>query len=287
MLAQVRSFFAKRSVLEVDTGALVKCPPNDSYIDVIGVDQEGGYLHTSPEYAMKRLLSEGIGDCYFLGHVYRKGELGALHNPEFTMVEWYRLGLSLAGMIQETGDFLSLFFGPKPIRTIGYREAFERYVGIDYSRAPLSELHRLTHSAWPRDTCIYSLITRCIEPQLGCGELTVLTDFPPSEAALACVIEKRGELVAERFEIYHEGIELTNGYRELSDGQELRRRFEEKNRARLSEGKEAYPIDEKFLTALRTLPDCSGVALGFDRALMLRHKLQSIKQVIPFAWDEL
>lgn len=287
MLAQARAFFAERGVLEVDTGALVKCPPNDSNIDVIGVDQDNGYLHTSPEYAMKRLLAEGLGDCYFLGHVFRKGELGALHNPEFTMVEWYRVGLSFAAMIQETCDFLFLFFGPKPIRLLSYREAFERYVGIDYTNVPLAELQRLTHSAWPRDTCIYYLITHQIEPRLGDGELTVLTDFPPHEAALACVVEKNGEFVAERYEIYHQGVELTNGYHELSDSAELRRRFSEKNKARLAEGKEPYALDEKFLAALQTLPDCCGVALGFDRALMLRHKLKSIKHVIPFAWDEL
>lgn len=287
MLARARAFFAERGVLEVDTGALVKCPPNDSNIDVIAVDHDNGFLHTSPEYAMKRLLSEGIGDCYFLGHVYRKGELGDLHNPEFTMAEWYRLGISFADMIQETCDFLFLFFGPKPIRLLSYREAFKQYVGIDYSRASLDELHHLTHSSWPRDTCLYYLITHNIEPNLGHKELTVLTDFPLSEAALACVVEKNGELVAERYEIYHEGVELTNGYHELSDATELRRRFEEKNSARLAEGKAPYALDEKFLASLKTLPDCCGVALGFDRALMLRHKLKSIKPVIPFAWDQL
>lgn len=287
MLARARAFFAERGVLEVDTGALVKRPPNDSNIDVIGVDQDNGYLHTSPEYAMKRLLAEGIGDCYFLGHVFRKGELGSLHNPEFTMVEWYRVGLSFAAMIQETCDFLALFFGPKPIRLLSYREAFERYVGIDYTRSQLSELQQLTNSTWPRDTCLYYLATHQIAPHLGRGELTALTDFPSDQAALACVVEKNGELVAERYEIYHEGVELTNGYHELSDAEELRRRFAEKNKTRLAEGKEPYALDEKFLAALQTLPDCCGVALGFDRALMLRHKLKSIKQVIPFAWDEL
>lgn len=286
MLARARAFFAERHVLEIDTGALVKCPPNDSHIDVIRVDQDGGFLHTSPEYALKRLLAEGIGDCYFLGHVYRKGELGLLHNPEFTLVEWYRLGISFAAMIQETCEFLFLFFGEKPIRTIGYREAFKKYVEIDPSQASLDELHRLTRSSWPRETCLYYLITHLIEPKLGRGELTVLTDFPPQEAALACVVEKNGETVAERYEIYHEGVELTNGYHELSDAEELRRRFEEKNWERQAEGKEPYALDEKFLAALKTLPDCCGVALGFDRALMLRHKVRSIKEVLPFAWDE-
>ncbi len=285
LLARARAFFAERGVLEVDPGALIKCPPNDSNIDVIGVDQEGGFLHTSPEYAMKRLLAEGIGDCYYLGHVFRKGELGALHNPEFTMVEWYRLGFSLAEMIQETCEFLFLFLGEKAIRPISYREAFARYVGIDYTQTPLSELHQLTPAPWSREVCLHYLITHRIEPQLGRGELTVLTDFPPEEAALACIVEKNGEPLAERYEIYHEGVELTNGYHELSDATELRRRFLQKNEERLAVGKEAYPLDEEFLGALQTFPDCCGVALGFDRALMLRHQLSSIRPVIPFAWN--
>ncbi len=286
MLAQARAFFAERGVLEVDTGALVKCPPNDSHIDCIGVDQDNGFLHTSPEYAMKRLLSEGLGDIYYLGHVFRKGELGALHNPEFTMVEWYRLHLSFPQMIQETCEFLFLFLGPLPIETLSYRHAFETLVGIDYSRISLQALQQLTQSAWPRDTCLYYLLTHRIEPQLGRQGLTVLTDFPPQEAALACVIEKEGEAVAERYEIYHKGIELCNGYHELSDAIELRRRFHQKNREREAEGKAPYALDEKFLSAFATFPACCGVALGFDRALMLRHKLRSIKAVIPFAWEE-
>ncbi len=283
MLAKARAFFATRNVLEVDTGALVKCPPNDKNIDVIAVDQDNGYLHSSPEYAMKRLLAEGIGDCYYLGHVFRKGELGHLHNPEFTMVEWYRLGVTFSDMIQETCEFLFLFFGPQPIRLLSYREAFEQYVGINYSTISLSELHQLTHSDWPRDTCIHYLLSHQIEPHLGQNNLTVIIDYPPHEAALACVTEKNGELVAERYEIYHQGVELTNGYHELSDAEELRRRFDRINLSRA----EPYALDEKFLTALKHLPECCGVALGFDRALMLRHKLKSIKQVIPFAWDEL
>lgn len=283
MLAQARTFFAERGVTEVDTGALVKCPPNDSNIDVIAVNQDNGYLHTSPEFAMKRLLAAGLGDCYFLGHVFRKGELGHLHNPEFTMVEWYRLGISFSDMIQETCEFLFLFLGPQPIRSLSYREAFEQYVGINYSTISLQELHRLTQTTWSRETCLYYLLSHQIEPKLGSNELTVLTDYPLQQAALACVKEKNQELVAERYEIYYQGVELANGYHELSDADELRRRFHTINLTR----SEPYAIDEKFLSALHHLPDCCGVALGFDRALMLKHKLKSIKQVIPFAWDEL
>jgi len=284
MLAKARAFFAERGVMEVDTGALVKCPPNDSHIDAIGADQDNSFLHTSPEYAMKRLLSEGMGDIYFLGHVFRKGELGSLHNPEFTMVEWYRLHIPFAEMIQETCAFLSLFLGSLPIHTISYREAFERYVGIDYTAISLTTLQQMTKSSWPRDTCLSSLLTEKIEPRLGQKTLTVLTDFPQREAALACITQKKGETVAERYEIYHKGIELCNGYHELRDAKELRRRFHELNKERQAEGKAPYPLDEKLLAA--PLPECCGVALGFDRALMLRHKLASIRHVLPFSWEE-
>ncbi len=287
MLARARGFFAERGVLEIDCGALVRRAPLDTNIDCIAVDQDDGFLHTSPEYALKRLLSSGISDCYFLGHVYRKGELGDRHNPEFTMVEWYRLGFTFEEMIRETAEFLFLFFGEKPIRLLPYRKAFEEYVGIDYEKASLADLQKMTHTTWDRETCIHYLVSHEIEPNLGRGELTVLTDFPPHEAALACTKVKNGEEVAERFECYHEGIELTNGYHELSDAKELERRFQKTNAKRLQDGKAPYALDEKFLSALEKLPDCCGVALGFDRALMLRHKTQSIKQVIPFAWDEL
>jgi lysyl-tRNA synthetase class 2 len=203
------------------------------------------------------------------------------------MVEWYRVGISFADMIQETCEFLFLFFGPKPIRLLSYRDAFQEYVGIDYTKITLPELQKLTQSTWERDTCLHYLITHQIEPKLGLGELTVLTDFPPHEAALACLQTKNGEEVAERYEIYHEGVELTNGYHELADANELRTRFIKKNLERTKEGKAPYTLDEKFLSSLKTLPDCCGVALGFDRALMLKHKLRSIRPIIPYAWDEL
>lgn len=287
MLAKARAFFDSRGVLEIDSGAMVRKAPLDNNIECIAVDQDNGFLHTSPEYALKRLLAQGIGDCYFLGHVFRKGELGHLHNPEFTMVEWYRCGFSFEEMIRETAQFLFLFFEERPLRLLPYREAFEQYVGIDYKKESLSGLQKLTQSKWDRETCIHYLVSHFIEPKLGQNDLTALIDFPPHEAALACVIEKKGELVAERFELYYEGVELTNGYHELSDSAELKSRFAKTNEKRMLEGKAPYALDEKFLESLSQLPDCCGVALGFDRAMMLRHKIRSIKQVIPFAWDEL
>lgn len=296
MLQEARAFFAARRILEVDCCALRPCAAIDANIDVIKASPsnfETGFLHTSPEYAMKRLLARGSGDIYYLGHVFRKGDIGRLHNPEFAMAEWYRQGIPFSELIQETCDFLFLFLGPLPIRTIGYREAFERYAGIDYTAASLGEIQKTAHKFgasdsdhWNRGTYIHFLLTHAIEPHLGRKELTILTDYPPHEAALAKVIEKNGEKVAERFEVYHESVELANGYHELADSSELRQRFHKENEIRRSQGKESYRLDEPFLAALDDgFPECCGVSVGFDRALMLRRKAQSLAEVLPFAWE--
>lgn len=299
MLAKARAFFAERGILEVDCCSLNPHAAIDSNIDVIPAEVapfQMGYLHTSPEYNMKKLLTRGIGDIFFLGHVFRQGEIGRLHNPEFTMAEWYRLGFSFDQMIQETCDFIALFLTDLPIRKIGYREAFETYVGIDYSRATLLELHRTAHrlnlslspdyADWSRAAFIHFLLTHAIEPHLGRKEFTVLIDYPPDEAALSRLIEKNGETVAERFEIYCEGVELANGYHELHDSKELRRRFHDENALRTKTGKPTYPLDEKFLSAIGSqFPDCCGVSVGFDRLLLLKHQAQSLSDVLAFSWE--
>lgn len=285
MLSKARDFFQKRNVLEVDVGTLMKNAPIDANIDCFSVEGGHAYLHTSPEYALKRLLSSGVGDCYFLGHVYRKEEHGRYHNPEFTMVEWYRIGFSFSEMIQETAEFLFLFFGYLPISTISYQEAFEKFVGIDIKSIPLETLQSIAGQKWSEKECLQYLLSHKIEPHLGYKELTILIDYPPDEAALAKTETTQNETVAKRFEIYYQGIELANGYDELADAEELQKRFEKINVEREISGKERYTLDEKFLASLKTFPECSGVALGFDRALMLYMKEKSIKDVIPFAWD--
>jgi elongation factor P--(R)-beta-lysine ligase len=288
MLGLSRQFFQTRNVLEVDCGALVKRAPIDSNIDVISAfvtSSQQGFLHTSPEYAMKRLLAIGLGDIFFLGHVYRKGEIGRLHNPEFTMAEWYRLGYSLQDLIQETCAFLSLFLGPLNTSTLSYRDAFKKFVNINYSEDNIHHLIPKEGSNWSRSESLSYILSHHIEPLLGKGELTILTDYPPSDAALSCLIEKNNELVAERFEIYYEGVELANGYHELSNADELTIRFEKENRAREQRGEDPYLLDEEFLSAMKKgLPDCSGVSVGFDRALMLRHKCKYLSEILPFAW---
>ena len=291
-LAAARTFFSQRDLLEVDCGALVRSPPIDSNIDVMSVSvtpHETGYLHTSPEYAMKKLLSEGIGDIFYLGHVFRKEESGPRHNPEFTMAEWYRVGFSLPEMIQETCEFIALFTGSLPLRILSYREAFQHYVRIDYTKDPLLDAaknHRIDlpedAHLWSRDELLDLLLSHIIEPKLGQKEMTILTDYPPNQAALACLTTKNGELVAERFEIYIQGLELANGYHELSDAEELRERFHLLNQERKKEGKEPYAIDEELLDSLQsgTFPPCCGVSVGFDRVLMLKHNAKSLSEVI-------
>jgi lysyl-tRNA synthetase class 2 len=290
MLARCRAFFQDRGVMEVDCCALSPYAAIDSNIDVINAyvtPSELAYLHTSPEYAMKRLLSAGIGDIYYLGHVFRQGEIGRIHNPEFTMAEWYRIGFTFDQMIQETCDFLSLFLGPLPVRKIGYREAFEQYVGIDYTS--LDQLQKAaSNTSWDESTLRHYLLTHAIEPHFGQNELTILLDFPPDEAALARTIQKNGETVAERFEAYYQSIELCNGYHELPDGHELRRRFHEENDLRAKEGKAPYALDEAFLSALGShFPDCCGVSVGVDRAFLLQRKAKSLSEVLPFILKQL
>lgn len=299
MFEEVRSFFKNRNVLEVDCCSLVRCPPLDANIEVMNTsvtDQEIGYLHTSPEYAMKRLLAYGLGDIFYLGHVFRKGEIGKLHNPEFTMIEWYRTSISYPDFINETCQLIMQFIGRFPIRILSYREAFQTYAAIDpFADVDLSSAARRLcietppdSIQWDRDTWLQLLLSHVIEPNLGQRELTVLCEYPPSQAALARVIKKDGIHVAERFEIYFSGIELSNGYHELSDAKEQRRRFIEENKNRQAIGKDAYKIDESFLAALELgLPDSCGVSVGFDRLMLIRHKVKALRDILPFAWEEL
>ena len=300
LFAAVREFFAMRGVLEVDVPALSPAAPIDLHIDVMEVsvaDAKTGYLHTSPEYGMKRLLAEGIGDIYQMSHVFRRGEVSALHNPEFTMVEWYRHKCSFFELIDETCVFIALFLGELGVEQISYREAMQTYLGIDYSAATREELlacaekHNLgvpkDAVTWDKDTLLQLLMSFCIEPHLGKGKLSVVHGYPGSQAALARRIYCGGEEVAERFEIYFDGIELANGYHELTDVQEQRERLAAENNKRVAQGKEPLPVDEEFLRALeKGIPDCCGVAVGFDRLLMLRRGVQVIGEVMPFAWKK-
>lgn len=295
LLAKVRNFFLQRKVLEVDCPALSLTAPIDPHIDVMKVciSDKIGYLHTSPEYRMKRLLSYGIKDIYQLSHVFRDHEFGRWHNPEFTMLEWYRIDWSLEQIITETLDLLQIALGNLPIHTYTYREVFIQATKIDCDTCDIQKLldclkaHKIqvSDTNWDRDALIQLVMSSVVEPTLDPHYLTVITNFPKEQAALAKTRLVDQKLVACRFEVYYKTVEIANGYQELTDPQENKLRIEEANQIRLLMGKEALPIDEKFLQDLK-LPSCCGVALGFDRLLALKHGLDNLKPILPFSWDE-
>lgn len=299
MFAISRSFFSERGVLEVDCPILSSGAAIDTHIDLITAlyaRKEVCYLHSSPEYGMKRLLSEGSGDIYQLSHVFRDEELSSKHNPEFTMVEWYRLGMSFVSMIAETLDFIRLFLGDLPHEIITYKEAFHRYAGINYLvmtddqligylRSRGIEVDSATASEG-RDALLNVILGTTIESHLGQEGLCALAYYPSTQAALAQTQWHGEEHVAERFEIYYHGMELANGYHELADAKEQRDRLISANKERMQLGKEPLPLDEDFLQALEGgVPDCSGVAVGFDRLMMLRHGTDEINDILslPFS----
>jgi len=297
LLASTRTFFSLRNITEVDCPLLSASASVDAHIDLIPAITFSGtrYLHSSPEYGMKRLLSEGIGDIYQLSHVFRDGEYGEKHNPEFMMAEWYRLNFNFGEMIEETLDFIRLFLGDLPASSITYREAFHKYAGIDYVNSSTIELveflKRKNIQIAPgldihdKDALLNLIIGAVIEPCLGQNELCALTYYPASQAALARAVDLNGEAAAERFEVYFRGVELANGYHELADASEQRERLLEANAERIKLRKNPLPIDLHFLEALEVgLPDCCGVAVGFDRLMMLRLDQKRLASVIPFDW---
>lgn len=271
MLAKARDFFSKRGVMETDVPILSQSGSIDLHIDLVEVQCMGkpGFLHSSPEYGMKRLLAEGIGDIFQLAHVFREGERGPKHNPEFVMAEWYRMGFIFEEMIEETVDFISLFLEkiPSPPEYIPYRQVFLDYLGT----YPLTLDERDYRFGFE------------IEPHLGKESLTIILDFPPEQAGLSRINE---EGLAERFEVFYKGTELANGYHELTDPFEQAIRLEKANQGRAAISKRTYPIDRLFLEALKQgIDDCCGVAVGVDRLMMLRHEVDTIEQVIPFCWE--
>lgn len=299
MLAAARQFFYSKGLLEVDCPLITTSASIDAHIDLIPTQHLSGkrYLHSSPEYGMKRLLTEGLGDIFQLAHVFRQEEIGVKHNPEFMMAEWYRLSFSFEEMVAETLDFTRLFLGPLPSRTLSYRDAFVHYVGIDPFTSDCEQLLEVLKGhevplyqgaeSETKDNLLNLILGTLIEPHLGENELLALAYYPASQAALAKTRSFPEGLVSERFEIYYKGMELANGYHELADAAEQRTRLNEANDMRASLGKEKLPIDEHFLAALeKGLPECCGVAVGFDRLMMLRHNASSIKQVLTFDWHE-
>lgn len=303
MLAEIRGFFAQRKVMEVITPALSPGGATDPNIQSVALElkafpqQPLRYLHTSPELAMKRLLAAGSGPIYQLCTVFRDNEAGRLHRPEFTMLEWYRPGWHYHDLIEEVLDLivtLAREIIPEPPRRFSYRELFRSYAGLDPVTATAEdcrdccrrfELPVAESMTEDLDEWLDWIIGALIAPRLPENGLTCVYDFPPSQAALAR-IRRDAPPVAERFEIFWGGMELANGFQELTDADEQRRRFELDNARRRAKALPAIRIDERFLGAVAAgLPESSGVALGVDRLLMALTGAKHIRDVVSFADD--
>ena len=297
VLAELRSFFQQRNLLEVDVPVLSTTSVTDRNIESISAVMSGsdltGYLQTSPEYFMKRLLAAGSGDIFCLGKAFRSGEAGVRHNPEFTLLEWYRCGWDEHQLMAELGELIETLLPAVAINKYSYAELFAQYFNLDPHQAELSSLQKLAveagSSAWSDDTranCLDLLFSVVIEPQLADG-LVLVYDYPACQAALAsCHSDAQGRRVSRRFEAFLNRVELANGYFELTDRAEQESRFAEDQQAREIAGKPAVAIDQYLLAALESgLPVCSGVALGVDRLLMQLEGAESIDQVMPFSWD--
>ncbi|MDE2137039.1 MAG: EF-P lysine aminoacylase GenX [Gammaproteobacteria bacterium] len=297
LLARARAFFAARGVLEVDTPLVVNAPVSDLHIASarVALEPPAGplFLHTSPEYAMKRLLAAGSGDIYQICHVVRGNERGRLHNPEFTLIEWYRIGATLEALMDEVEALVRALLGPAAAARAGervsYGQAFQRALGLEPFAATAAQLRAAAQrlgwrgeTAASRDELLEFLMGFGVGPQLGGGALTFVHGYPASQAALA-ELDPRDARAALRFELYCEGIELANGFKELRAPAEQRARFERDNEERRRAGLPVWPPDERLLAALAAgLPDCAGVALGFDRTLMLALGATHIEAVLPF-----
>ena len=295
--AAIRGFFAERGVLEVETpilSAAGNTEPNiDSFTTTFSGHVSAGprlrWLRTSPEYPLKRLLAAGLGDCYELGRVFRNGEAGGRHNPEFSMLEWYRVGWDHHRLIEETvslvRQLLALVDRQARVEVLTYHELFQRHVGVDPFTASLQQLQaplagiQIDGEGLSRDDWLDLLMTHRIQPAFSRQVLTVVHDWPASQAALARI--RPGEPpLAERFELYLGQYELANGYHELNDAAEQRARFARDHAVRSERGAVLPPVDQALLASLDALPACAGVAVGVDRLLMCLLDTAAIADVL-------
>lgn len=300
-LTSIRHFFAQRRVLEVETPVLSAAANTDPALESFRVDYHGPgggalYLNTSPEFAMKRLLAAGSGDIYQVARVFRDGEAGRHHNPEFTLLEWYRLGMDHHALMAEVAALVqTLIPGRDRVEILSYREVFRRFLDLeDVHLAPTQALLALAKAqgihpppgleADDLDGWRDLILSHCIIPHLGRGgTITFVHDYPASQAALARLRHQGDYQVAERFELFLEGVELANGFHELTDAAEQGRRFENDNHIRQARGQAQLPVDRRLLAALEAgLPPCAGVALGLDRLLMVARGETSLEAVLAF-----
>jgi lysyl-tRNA synthetase class 2 len=299
----LRAFFTERRVLEVETPILSAAGNTDPNIESFTTDFNGHvdagarrrWLRTSPEFPLKRLLAAGIGDCYELGRVFRNGEAGGRHNPEFSMLEWYRVGWDHRRLMHETIDLvqaaLALQERHAEVLVQSYRQLFLDELGLDpihasleALRAPLANYH-IAPEGLNRDDWLDLLITHCLQPRFPRERITLIHDYPASQCALARI--RPGEPpLAERFELYLGPYELANGYHELNDAAEQRMRFERDNAVRRERGATEVPLDTRLLEVLDALPDCAGVALGIERLLMCLADTDAIADVLAYPFGK-
>ena len=295
VLAKIRRFFSERAVLEVETPLLASSTVPDVYIESIAAQvvkdnsSRKNFLQTSPEFFMKRLLASGSGSIYQIAKAFRQEEKSARHNIEFTLLEWYRLSYSLDQLMAELEELVQEVLSCGPISRLSYREIFRQHLQINPHEISLEELQKLAKSEidlsgsdLSKTDYLQLLLSNSIEPKLP--PYCIIYDYPLEQAALAILAtDEHGVVVAKRFELFGHGMELANGYFELSDAAEQRARFEKDNAARKEKGLQAHDANEKLIAALESgLPSCSGVAVGVDRLLMLLVDAKHISEVISF-----
>jgi lysyl-tRNA synthetase class 2 len=303
-LRRIREFFVSRDILEVDTPLLSHSTVTDpqlysfatEYFPTLTAKPATFYLQTSPEFGMKRLLAAGSGSIYQICKAFRNGESGRNHNPEFTMLEWYRVGFSYQQLMQEVDEFLQHILQTLPAEYCSYQALFQQCCDLNPHVSTLAqlkqtaahfniELHEATQTI-DRDTWLQLLMTHVIEPKLGLKKPTIVFDYPGSQAALAQVRQETEYTIAERFEVYIQGIELANGFHELSDAVEQQARFMKELEIRQALKLPTFPHDDYLIQALaHGLPACAGVALGIDRLIMLFCQATHIDEVIAFPLD--
>ncbi len=299
IVAEIRRFFSDRGVLEVETPTMSQATITDIHLfpfetRFVGPGAAEGmtlYMMTSPEYHMKRLLAAGSGPIYQMGRSFRNEEAGRHHNPEFTMLEWYRPRYDMYRLMNEVDDLLQQILDCNAAETVSYQQVFIRHLEVDPLSADKTQLREaaakldlsnIADEEEDRDTLLQLLFAIGVEPHIGRDKPTFVYHFPATQASLA-EISTEDHRVAERFEVYYKGIELANGFRELTDAREQRQRFEQDNRKRAARGLPQHPIDNNLLAALdHGMPECSGVALGVDRLIMIALGAESLSDVLAF-----
>jgi len=299
ILRTIREFFYTRNVMEVETPSLSGASVTDVHLvsfstTFVGPGHAGGlplYLQTSPEFAMKRLLAAGSGPIFQLCKAFRNEEAGSHHNPEFTMLEWYRPGFDEFALMDEMDELMQLILHVTPAERLTYQQAFEQVLALDPLTATLTQLQALAsehgfadiaNNETNKDTLLQLLFCMKVEPTIGQTKPCFVYHFPATQAALAQICEHDNR-VAGRFELYYKNMELANGFNELTNAKEQAKRFDEDNAYRADSGLNHVPMDKRLIAALEHgLPKCAGVAMGIDRLVMLATDKDKIKDVIAF-----